>query len=90
MSFIICDRACLLTVHGVTHQLLVSLRGKDRFQEHQQTAIISLYSFKRLVFITEPVCVYFAVRIERLNVIQVDIALQSAKSDVLLYMHKVT
>jgi hypothetical protein len=37
----------------------------------EQTAIISLHSINWLVFITETECVYYAVRIEYLNVIQV-------------------
>ena len=37
----------------------------------EQTAIISLYNIKRLVFITETGCVYCAVRTESLNIIRV-------------------
>jgi len=38
----------------------------------EQTAIISLYSINWLVFITETVCVYWAVRSDPLSIIQVD------------------
>ena len=41
----------------------------------EQTAIISLYNINWLVFITEMVCVYCAVRTECLNVIQVNVGL---------------
>jgi len=39
----------------------------------EQTAIISLYDFNWLVFITETECVYCAVRTGYLNIFQVDI-----------------
>ena len=39
----------------------------------EQTAIISLYSIKWLVFITETECVYCAARAESLSIIQVEV-----------------
>ena len=45
----------------------------------EQTAIISLYNIKRLVFITETECVYCAVRTEHLNVIQVSLSLNGLR-----------
>ena len=44
----------------------------------EQTAIISLYSINWLVFITETDSVYCAVRTGYLNVIQVNVSLQTA------------
>jgi len=41
----------------------------------EQTAIISLYNIKWLVFIAEKVCVYCAVRTECLNTVQVNFSL---------------
>ena len=41
----------------------------------EQTTIISLYSIKWLVIITEMECVYWAVRAESLNIIQVNLHL---------------
>jgi len=42
----------------------------------QQTAIITLHSINRLVFITERDCVYCAVRHRSLNIIQVNLSFQ--------------
>jgi len=44
----------------------------------EQTAIIPLYSINWLVFITETVCVYCAVRTGYLNIIRVNLSLRSA------------
>ena len=41
-----------------------------------RTAIISLYSINWLVFITETVCVYCAVRTRSLYIIQLNLSLQ--------------
>ena len=46
----------------------------------EQTAIISLYGIKWLVFITETECVYCAVRAGPLNTTQVNISLQKPES----------
>ena len=43
----------------------------------EQTAIISLYNINGLVFITETQCVYYAVRAESLDIIQVPHSLQN-------------
>lgn len=37
----------------------------------EQTAIISLFSFKLLLYITDTVCVYYAVRNEYLNILYI-------------------
>jgi len=50
----------------------------------EQTAILSLYSINRLLFITETECVYCAVRTGSLLIIQVNICLQRAKLSVAL------
>ena len=42
----------------------------------EQTAIISLHGIKWLVFITETECVYWAVRTESSNIIQLHFCLQ--------------
>ena len=44
-----------------------------------RTAIISLYSINWLIFITEMESVYYAVRTEYLNIIQVNICLRRVK-----------
>jgi hypothetical protein len=46
-----------------------------------RTAIISLYSFNRLVCISEMKCVYCAVRTGSLYVIQVNISLSGVKEE---------
>jgi hypothetical protein len=42
----------------------------------EQTAIISLHSINRLVFVTETECVYCAVRTESLTIILFNLSLQ--------------
>jgi hypothetical protein len=50
----------------------------------EQTAIISLYSIKWLVFITETECVYCAVRTGSLTVSQVNVSLSKASGHISL------